>query len=84
VSDEWSEFKKDVESRSLPPGPRCSVGVLLEKLTPIGRKALTEVLEDRSFGVPAIAKSLKGSLREAAPSEWSLANHRRGKCACPR
>lgn len=82
---DWSAFEADVRSKSRPRGPRCSVGVMLENLSEEGRRAVINILKDRgSFGTPAVVGALRDRLGGAAPSAWSISNHRRGKCACQR
>lgn len=80
----WSTFEDDVRSNARPRGPRCSVGVMLDSLPQGNRDILNEVLEDRSLAVPAVHRALQERVGDEAPSPWSLANHRRGKCACQR
>jgi hypothetical protein len=81
---DWSTFEDDVRSNARPRGPRCSVGVMLESLPPSGRSAVEAVLANHSFAIPAVGNALSRYIQTGIPSPWSLANHRRGKCACQR
>lgn len=81
---DWLAFEAEVKSRARRRGPRCSVGVMLENLTPAGRNAVEAVLANPGFAIPAVGSALARYIQTGIPSPWSLANHRRGKCACQR
>lgn len=81
--NDWSTFEADARLRSRHRGPRCSVGVLLDCLPPDAREAVERTLENRGVPIPAVLAALEDRVVNA-PSPWSLANHRRGKCTCQR
>lgn len=82
--NDWSDFEREVRSRVRKPGPRCAVGVMLDGLSPEGRVAVEKVLNTWHFTIPAVGGALAQYVGTGIPSPWSLANHRRGKCACQR
>lgn len=62
-----------------PKGPRCTIGILLNELDDIDRKALTKALESHMTG-ESIGQALRD---EGHPvSGPTIQRHRRKQCSC--
>jgi len=79
----WSSFDGEVKGHQRHPGGKCQVSRLLEGLPDDGRRAVEKVLADDLLSAAAIEKALRERLG-AAPSRYSIANHRRKGCRCTR
>lgn len=82
MTEDWSNFDTAVKEARIPRGPRCGVAILMDKLPDDGKRAVTEVLNDRSHSVSSIHRALKARLGDDAPSQFALKNHRAENCAC--
>lgn len=59
-------------------GPRCTVHILMEQLTPADRKALQAALNDASFTTAAICRALRAEGHDFGYT--TMARHRKGEC----
>lgn len=68
------------ETRRHPPGPRCNVGKLLERMPTEDADAFRNALADREWTVTSIVRVLEehGYIIGDQP----IARHRRGLCRC--
>lgn len=82
---EWSSLEAEARKRTREVGPRCAVEVFLSHLEPKDRRKVEKVLGNPSLTTVGIQRGLLVLDGESAiPSEWSIGNHRRGKCRCSR
>lgn len=83
---EWKTFGSDVkqQAREVQRGPRCAMGVILERMEPADRIILERVLGDRGHTSASIYRALKTRLGQDAPSQFTVNNHRNANCRCSR
>ena len=66
------------------PGPRCTIGVMLSRLSPEDRADAETALAEPSVELPSsvIARVLSARTGKTIQAE-TLARHRARRCACP-
>lgn len=79
---DWSSFANEAREATPGKGPRCRVSVLLADLPEHAQIELRKALDNKLLTSSGIAKALRKRLGETAPSQYSIANHRRGDCRC--
>lgn len=62
-------------------GPRCGVGMLLERLDPDDREALITAMNDEMASAPFISRILVDNGYRITTNQ--IARHRRRECQCP-
>lgn len=81
AKENWDLFTEEVEKTPVR-GQRCKYIVIFESLSEQGKAALTAAMNNENVTANSITEALKG--RGYAIHAWTLRNHRRGGCACPR
>lgn len=71
----------DIKAEVTRQGPVCSVGILIDDLSPEDSKELQLAFEDRSIPGTAILRALKarGHIKF---TDHTIQRHRRGECSC--
>lgn len=72
-------LRDELTNLPTPPGPRCSVAVIIEKLGDEGPELVELLAETHEHS--AIVKLLKG--RGFSVSAPTVGRHRRRQCSCP-
>lgn len=80
---EWSSLEAEARKRTRERGPRCAVEVFLSHLSTSTRRLVAQTLMDPNLTTVGIQRAIAAKSLDA-PSEWSIRNHRRGKCRCSR
>lgn len=83
---EWADFPQDARSMAKARGPKCQVSGLLKLLPRADAKEVEHALADETITSAGIFRAIRSRMGDSpwAPSLWSVANHRRGNCACRR
>ena len=81
---DWSDLEAEARKRTREVGPRCAIEVFLKGVSPDWRRELGLIIMDRSQTTVGIHRALLARVGFAAPSVWSIGNHRNRKCRCHR
>ena len=70
----------EIEAENTHVGPRCTVAVILDELTPEDAAALRAAFSKQAFTAAAIARTLRK--RGHRITDGTVQRHRKGECSC--